>query len=107
MGSAFSDCRKRKTTILVLNKTNPTSHPAERRTEPYVIACCDAYFDGKMWTNAVRFSIFFLEIFVKFDQHSLGILVRDSPFCGILWVLRDKINFEKGRGSRDIREYRD
>jgi hypothetical protein len=73
--------------LLVLDNANPTSCPAKSRAKPYIVSRRDAYFDGEMWSNAVRIIIFISEIFAKFGEKSAGIFVRDSPLCCILWVL--------------------
>ena len=83
--------QKKRRILLVLDNANPTRPPSKSRTKPYIVPCGDAYFDREVWPNSVRIFIFFSEIFMKFGEKSAGILVRDSPLCCILWVLRKRI----------------
>jgi hypothetical protein len=93
-----------------LDDANPTCFPAISRTNPYVIFSRDSYFNREVWPNSPGIFIFFLEIFVKFGQKSAGIVGRDSPFRGVLWVLKkqgiDELEAEKNLGQRDLRDNR-
>lgn len=50
--------KEMKGCLLVLDNANPTSCPAKSRTKPYIVPRRDAYFDGEMWSNAVRIIIY-------------------------------------------------